>query len=762
MKLYWSLWVPTWFLFFLGGILTCLHPSFWILAFLFPCIGLGWFFFHYRLFVLITHCLLIGLIALLCYGVGFFRTQFYLPSNHSLEEVSGKSFYLTGEITDWPISRKQYVEFPIKVHSIRLIAILPVQPDTTPFDIAKGDLIKAKGIIIQQKNKFTSPLSDKRKLLQEGAQGYFRIEEPESISIQRNRIQSHFQRFTKHIRESAWQKLCSFQLDSTYTHFLGALWLGLEKENFPLQPLFQKIGLSHILAISGSNFYWLAGFFLTLFTFWKWNDRKKSLFIIVILFLYCTLVGFQASTTRALLMISLMLAARSQLESYHSAFAMVYAAWLMLFWQPMWVSDIGFQLSFIGCSAFILFPTAFTKGIGATITTTPLVAYRFHLISLISLLTNLLFLPFLTLFYLLVLAFLLPGKIGFLPLLAGQWLWKLLILLMQFLSSFPYSFHHIRTFPLWLVCVYYLFLLGVLFWTKGVLPTKRITATILMILFVSPVGLGIFPKKPSALTVTYLNVGQGDATLIQTRNGKTILIDTGPGRKKGDTYDPGEKVLVPLLRKAGVNCIDLLIITHYHDDHYGGLPAVLENIPTVKEIVVPATKSEEAKAFRASLPSINRQITWHSWCGHHRWNFTDLELELFSPDCDEDSWGEDENNRSLCFLLTYQSVSFLFTGDIESDIEKSILDRYGNQIHCDIIKIPHHGSQTSSHDAFIEMAKPQFAVISCGSKALFRHPSDQTLLTLEKYDIPYHITFVHGSLQITTDGKNCEFSPDDI
>ncbi len=760
MKFYWFLWVPAWILFFIAGILTSLYPPQTLLLFLSACISLGYFIHQYRQLLNVGFVILVCCLSLLSFGIGLVRTNSSLQQDYQLKNVSGKSLILEGRVIDWPVLKSKSMEFPIKVNQYKLIAVLPLQTESGFYDIAKGDTIRAKGTLTQQKNQYTSPLSDTRKLEQANAQGFFQIEETNSLLIQRDSLYSHFQRIIRQIREHAWEKLCSYKMDSAYTHFLGALWLGLEKENFPLQPLFQKIGLSHILAISGSNFYWLAGIFLALFTLLKWKEQKKSTVIILILFVYCALVGFQASTTRALLMISLMLIARSKLEGYHSLYAMLYTAWIMLLWNPMWLSDVGFQLSFIGCSAFILFPTPLTKGLGATITTTPLVAYRFNLISLSSLLTNILVLPILTFFYLLVWAFLLPGKIGFFPLKVGEWLWKVVIWFMQFLTSLPYSFHHIRTFPFWILLSYYLLLFGVLFWSKCSLPAKRITATTMALLFLLPAGLLLFPGKSPYLTVTYLNVGQGDATLIQTRTGKTILIDTGPGKKEHDSFDPGAKVLLPLLRKAGVNCIDLLIITHYHDDHYGGLPAVLEHIPIVKEIVLPNTVSEESRTFQSTFNSRLKNVTLHTWCGHHRWQFSDLVLELFSPECEENAWSDQENSRSLCFLLTDQSVSFLFTGDIEADTESKIVDQYGEKLRCTILKIPHHGSQTSSCQAFIETVQPQFAVISCGSKALFRHPSDQTLTLLEELQIPYHITFLQDSLQIVSDGTRYEISPD--
>jgi len=457
-------------------------------------------------------------------------------------------------------------------------------------------------------------------------------------------------------------------------------------------------------------------------------------------------------------MISLMLIARSKFEGYHSLYAMLYTAWIMLLWNPMWLSDVGFQLSFIGCSAFILFPTPLSKGLGATITTTPLVAYRFHLISLSSLLTNILVLPILTFFYLLVWAFLLPGRIGFFPLKAGEWLWKVVIWLMQFLTSFPYSFHHIRTFPFWILLAYYLFLFGVLFWSRCSLSAKRVTATTMAVLFLFPAGLVLFPGNLPFLTVTYLNVGQGDSALVQTRNGKTILIDTGLGKKEPESFDHGEKVLLPMLRKSGVNQIDLLIISHYHDDHYGGLSSILEHIPSVQEIILPNTVSEDASFFHQQYPSRLKNIKTHYWCGHQRWQYDDLELELFAPLCDESTWSESENNRSLCFLITYREATFLFTGDIEEETEKALLDQYGEKLRADILKVPHHGSQTSSTPPFIEAVSPKFAVISCGSRAIFHHPAEETLHTLESNDIPYHITFLQGSLRVITDGYHYEFS----
>lgn len=670
----------------------------------------------------------------------------------------GKEITLKGVVDDDPIYRSKSVEFSFRSHRIKFIALLPIQTENQPYDLVQGDRFTATGILTADKNPYTSPLSDLKKLHYSNSSAYFLIEDPASVMVNRGNLSSRFNRWINSIRKKAWEKLERYSLQKDYTHFLGALWLGLEKANFPLQSLFQKIGLSHVLAISGSNFFWLAGLLLAILTWHGWKEQTKSWFIILFLFFYCALVGFQASTTRAFLMISLMLLSRSNLEGYHSFYALLYSAFLMVLWNPSWLMDLGFQLSFIGCTAFILFPTPLLKGAGATLTTTPLTAFRFNLISLSSLLTNLLFLPVLTIFYLLALAFLLPGKIGYLPLKAGEVLWQVLVFFMQPLSRLPYSYHHIRSFPIGFILGYYGLLVGSLFWLKGLIPQKKTGRLLIAILFLFPIFLMINPGKSPYLSVTFFNVGQGDSALIQTRNGNNILIDTGPGKKENEGFDTGEKVLLPLLRKAGVNQIDLLLISHYHDDHVGGLSAVIDHIPSIKEIILPDTDSEEASLFHQQYQSKLKSFKTHYWCGYQHWQYDDLEIELFAPQCSQTTWDESENNRSLCFRITYSDVAFLFTGDIEADVEKTLVDQYGEKLQADILKVPHHGSQTSSSLSFIETVSPQYAVISCGSKAIFHHPAKETLNTLENNNIPYHITFLQGFLQVLTDGHDYEIT----
>lgn len=753
----WSLWVPAWFISLVAGILSVYSPDYLILivgiAFLFSL----FLFFQYRSSLTIPLILMIFFVILLCFWIGRIRAQSGIqlsPASLPLE----KMVVLKGTVADWPTYRTKSVEFLVHAQDLKFIAVLPIQDSKQNYDITKGDQFQASGILTLDKNPYTSPLTDGKKLEQTDTIAYFLIEDPATVKVGRGNLSSRFHRSVMAIREKAWAKLCGYSLRSDYTHFLGALWLGLEKENFPLQPLFQKIGLSHVLAISGSNFFWLAGLLLAILTWWGWHERKKTCFIIVVLFFYCALVGFQASTTRAFLMISMMLLARSKLEGYHSFYAMLYTAFLMLLWNPIWLKDLGFQLSFIGCAAFIFFPTPLLKGVGATFTTMPLTAFRFNLVSLSSILTNLLFLPALTIFYLLVGAFLLPGKIGYLPLKVGEMCWNILIFLMQLLSHLPYSYLNVRSYPIVLMIGYYGIFFGLLFWLKGFIPQKKAGKVVITLLFVLPIVFILFPGKSPYLSVTFLNVGQGDSALVQTRNGKTILIDTGLGKKENETFDNGERVLLPILRKSGVNQIDLLIISHYHDDHYGGMSAILEHIPSVKEIVLPRTMSEDASLFNQLFSTRLENTQIHYWCGHQQWRFDELEIELFSPPCDESAWSESENNRSLCFLMTYREATFLFTGDIEEETEKALLEQYGEKLQADILKVPHHGSQTSSTPSFIETVSPEYAVISCGSRAIFHHPAEKTLHTLESYDIPYHITFLQGSLRVITDGYHYEFT----
>jgi competence protein ComEC len=264
------------------------------------------------------------------------------------------------------------------------------------------------------------------------------------------------------------------------------------------------------------------------------------------------------------------------------------------------------------------------------------------------------------------------------------------------------------------------------------------------------------PAKNREMIVTFLDCGQGDAIVIQTPNGRTVLIDAGPVEPNGE-FDAGHDVVAPFLAAHHITHIDAAVFSHPHLDHIGGFKYILKHIP-VKNIYDPGYSypspdySEvlqlvQEKKVHYSVARAGDTLDWDP----------DLKVRVLGPPKTL-PWDE-PNNNSMVVQAQYGKIKFLFTGDIEEDAEYELVIRQGPVLESTILKVPHHGSRTSSMPELLDYVKPEVAVISCGRMNRFRHPSKKTLDRYEEYKIPVYRTDTQGSIRIVTDGKTYRVEP---
>ena len=244
------------------------------------------------------------------------------------------------------------------------------------------------------------------------------------------------------------------------------------------------------------------------------------------------------------------------------------------------------------------------------------------------------------------------------------------------------------------------------------------------------------------LKVHFIDVGQGDSVLIQAQD-KHVLIDGG-SRGAGQT-------VVDYLRNNGVGKLDLVIATHPHEDHIGGLLAVLTEFE-VLEIMDPGV-IHTSKTFEEYLDLIDsKDIPFTEARAGMSRNLGDgVRIEILHPVNPSSSH---LNNASIVARLTYGNVAFLFTGDAESEAEQAMLDR-GN-LGANVLKVGHHGSRTSSSSAFLNAVRPSFAIISVGSDNRYGHPHQEILDRLGDANVRDYRTDLHGTIVITTEGTSVD------
>lgn len=239
----------------------------------------------------------------------------------------------------------------------------------------------------------------------------------------------------------------------------------------------------------------------------------------------------------------------------------------------------------------------------------------------------------------------------------------------------------------------------------------------------------------------YIDVGQGDASFIEFPNGEVMLIDAG-------IASSSEKI-IEYIQSLGYNQIDYVIATHPHADHIGGMAEVIKTFD-IGTIYMPKAVST-SKTYENLLKTIkDKGLSIKTGkAGVNVLQEEDLTIEMLAPNQDKYS---SLNNYSIVLKITYGNTSFLYTGDAEELSEKEIT---GN-VEADVLKVGHHGSDTSSSEEFLEKVNPKYAIISVGEDNSYGHPASSTIKKLEKYTNHIYRTDLNGTVVVTSDGVNIE------
>lgn len=250
------------------------------------------------------------------------------------------------------------------------------------------------------------------------------------------------------------------------------------------------------------------------------------------------------------------------------------------------------------------------------------------------------------------------------------------------------------------------------------------------------------PDNSQGLTVHYLDVGQADSILVQC-DGQNLLID-------GGNVEDSDLVVAYLLDQ-NVTTLDYVVNTHAHEDHVGGLPAVLAVFET-KEVWCPV-ESYDSKCFSDFLYYVDQQdLSLVCPAPGSSYPLGGAQITVLGP-VEEDY---DTNNSSIVLRVDYGSTSFLFTGDAETEAEHDILDA-GYNVRTTVLKVGHHGSSTSTGYQWLRETAPTYAVISCGTGNSYGHPHEEVLSRLRDADVTLYRTDLQGHIVCTSDGSQLTF-----
>ena len=530
--------------------------------------------------------------------------------------------------------------------------------------------------------------------------------------------------------------------------------------------LFQRCGLSHLLAVSGSHMVILLGLLWAGTGILRLPNIPRALLVVGILALYTVLCGLRPSVCRAFLMGAGTVLGKAGRKKADSRAFFGLAAILLLSWKPFCLWDSGFLLSFGACLGLLWLRQPIAEKLGAFLpnplaqalavplsaqaVTLPVLIHFFHMLSVAALAANLLLVP--------LLSFCLAGGglgavIGVMG--ADIIARSILVLVDQFLgftlwagtllAHLPGTHLVIGKQTGWIIPLYYMLVLSVFqrSWFSGHRPRfvkafSLAVASVLCLLLVIP---GLFPQP---LTAYFLDVGQGDCAVVVTPEKEVLVMDMGG---LSGNFDTGERILVPFLRFLGVDQVDVAFVSHGHHDHAGGLAGLLKWYP-VKTLCLPnePASPDVEKALHIGL--LNQSIkNVYKIQKLQRLTLKKSIIKIIeAPEPVERQ--EASNETSVIMQFAHPFGSLLFTGDAPAGLEQAAA-RY--PVRSDVLKVSHHGSKTSSQPEFLKTVQPRLAVISAGRENRFGHPHEETLKKLKNLRIPVVRTDKLGAVKITFD-----------
>lgn len=525
---------------------------------------------------------------------------------------------------------------------------------------------------------------------------------------------------------------------------------------------FSGSGVAHVLVVSGLHVAIVGSFFLLIFAKLR-ASIKNALAILGVIF-YALLIGPEPSLVRSTIMLTMGYLGWFLGREKDSISAISFSSILILACSPLSLFSVAFQLSFLATLGIILLSSTFEeifatgfiwldKSLAVTMAAQslviPLLFKYFPKFYLASPLANLVIAPLsVPMLYLglisSVLFFMHPALA--LPLQkANALLAHLMLSLARWFASISAMSISTYTFPIWAISLYYLALFTFLSQIKkrGLkLGLKRLIAismaAMTIALFVQIASIGVGSKGAS---VTFLDVGQGDSALILGEDGESVLIDGGA------SYE----AIAGDLRRAGVKKIDLLLFSHYHDDHIGGLFGLIDDYK-VGLLLHPAAKGDFSKLSLIEHIEAERIEYREARPGQKILLGREISIEVISAGLL--NWeSQNRNNDSMVVKVKLKGVSVLFVGDLEDEGQADLV-RSGADLKCDIYKVSHHGSENGSLKEFLEAVRPKAAVISVGKGNGFGHPHQEAIEELESLGIDIYRTDEDGDITVWPMGRS--------
>ena len=693
------------------------------------------------------------------------------------ESLEGQDLILQGKIIDIPDIRNDGTRFRLKVSQAYLAdnemhqekTLLPVKgvvrlgwfQHVAPLKAGELWQFRAR---LKRPSGFVNPggFDYEKWLFTQGisATGYVRSGK-QAYLAQIKRLEEAPWWSVNHWRQVIQQRIQNVVANKEAASILSALVVAERSRlNDKQWQLFQDTGTSHLIAISGLHIAVVAGFaFLPVMLLWQvfpqLNERVPlrvagSIAGVFFATAYALMAGFSLPTQRALLMVVIALVGLMSRRNYSASQILAVAMLAVLLLDPLAPMGASFWLSFVAVALILIFLKRQLQQTSSlyliklqlvlSLAMLPLTLFFFNSASISAPLANLFAIPWVSFIVVplgLLAVVLMPfsafiaGVLFNMAALAIEWLMALL----AYLNGLPFAQLSIAQIP-------WPYLLAAFIGVLYTLMPRGFPGRWLGIMLILP-ALLFNPPTPAENTFkfTLLDVGQGMAAVIQTQK-HVLIYDTGT--RLSDTFDIGKLVLIPYLKGQGLKQIDTLIISHEDNDHRGGALSLL--------------KAVQVNTVLSSAPaSILPEQTIKPCQSGQEWQWDGIDFKILSPDKRAYNRQFKDNNMSCVLRVSNQYHSLLLTADIETNVESELIKNQPKALKVDVLSIPHHGSKTSSSDAFIIATSPKLGVIPVGYRNRFHHPANKVLQRYQQHHVKLLDTSNEGALEIIFPASDEDF-----
>ncbi len=733
-----------------------------------------------------------ALLLLLCFSGAVLMTSLTFHSYlapHSLFNWSGREVQLLGRVNSFPQAVEGGFRYTLRPELILKegeeikISTGLLQVETGGAAPGYGDLMMVSGLIENPAGlKNPGGYSYRHYLYRRGIAGRLNHEGSLKLVEEGRGLLN----LLSSLREGIRDRIKTY-FDAPYSSLLLAFLLGeqggLEGE---IRQLFQETGLGHLLAVSGLHVGIISLFFWQLTGRLGLSSVLCSVLNMLLIAVFILISGAQPPVLRAGLLaiiyhLSLLFSFR--LKPLDTAGL---AALILLIYNPFYLYEIGFQLSFAVYISLILLtppieglwqdsiPPLLGKplalSLAAQLGAWPLLIYYFQQVSLLPLLVNLLAIPLLSLIMILALvtlflslfSSLLTGIVS-LPLTLLIWIKLNWLKMLEGLELFKLR---MGIDNLFIPLLYFIFLLLLCYFCwkkKGSLGSRHPALLVMITLLILFSMAQLLRAQKEGLRIIFLDVGPGLAVYLSLPTGENIFYDGGG---IVDFSDPGglnniiaESVIEPFLFAKGLTSLEGIIFSHYHADHVLGL---LPLVAGGRTGFISGPRREEGNYLYQELQKISevRELPFFYLQEGDRFQLGEVLFKVLAPFSKELSGtNSDENNNSVVIRLSYGDFSLLLTGDIEEEMEECLVSRpkLRNELSAMLLQVPHHGSITSSTPEFLDAVGPGVAVVSAGLSS-FNHPSPAVVERMKSRGIRVYRTDTMGAVVVEVESGGESFS----